>query len=76
MTRNDLIREIETALNEEPNSLTETTELGAIEMYDSVGLLSVIALLDSLLDVVISPRDLAECKTISDILNCVKDKLD
>jgi acyl carrier protein len=71
----DVIIEIETALNAEPNSLTVLSKLNEIETYDSVGKLSVIALLDSLFDTVVKPKDLAECKTISDLLNLVKDNL-
>ena len=75
MKREEVIVEIETALNEEPNSLTALSRLNEIETYDSVGQLSVIALFDSLFDTVISAKDLAKCKTVSDLLNLVKDKL-
>jgi acyl carrier protein len=75
MKREELIIEIETALNADPNSLTALSKLNEIETYDSVGQLSVIALFDSLFDAVISAKDLASCKTVSDLLNLVKDKL-
>ena len=75
MEREEVIVEIETALNAEPNSLTALSRLNEIETYDSVGQLSVIALFDSLFDTVISAKDLAKCKTVSDLLNLVKDKL-
>ncbi len=75
MKREEVITEIETALNAEPNSLTVLRKLKEIETYDSVGQLSVIALFDALFDTVIEPKDLAECKTISDLLNLVKDNL-
>jgi acyl carrier protein len=71
----EVIVEIETALNAEPNSLTALSRLNEIETYDSVGQLSVIALFDSLFDTVISAKDLVKCKTVSDLLNLVKDKL-
>jgi acyl carrier protein len=75
MKREEVIVEIETALNAEPNSLTALSRLNEIETYDSVGQLSVIALFDSLFDTVISAKDLAKCKTVSDLLALVKDKL-
>jgi acyl carrier protein len=71
----DVIIEIETALNAEPNSLTVLSKLNEIETYDSVGRLSVIALFDSLFDTVVSAKELVKCKTVSDLLNLVKDKL-
>ena len=74
MKPEDVIIEIETALNAEPNSLTVLSKLNEIETYDSVGRLSVIALFDSLFDTVISAKKLAKCKTVSDLLNLVKDK--
>ncbi len=75
MKREEVVVEIETALNAEPNSLTALSRLNEIETYDSVGQLSVIALFDSLFDTVISAKDLAKCKTVSDLLALVKDKL-
>lgn len=75
MKREDVVLEIETALNADPNSLTGFSRLNEIETYDSVGQLSVIALFDSLFDTVISAKDLATCKTVSDLLDLVKDKL-
>ena len=75
MKPEDVIIEIETALNAEPNSLTVLSKLNEIETYDSVGRLSVIALFDSLFDTVISAKELAKSKTVSDLLNLVKDKL-
>ena len=75
MKPEDLIIEIETALNAEPNSLTFLSKLSEIETYDSVGRLSVIALFDSLFDIVISAKNLDKCKTVSDLLSLVKDKL-
>jgi acyl carrier protein len=71
----EVIVEIETALNAEPNSLTALSRLNEIETYDSVGQLSVIALFDSLFDTVISAKDLVKCKTVSDLINLVKGKL-
>ncbi len=66
MKREEVIVEIETALNAEPNSLTALSRLNEIETYDSVGQLSVIALFDSLFDTVISAKDLLKCKTVSE----------
>ena len=55
--------------------LSYISKLNEIETYDSVGQLSVIALFDSLFDIVISAKDLTQCKTVSDLLYLVKDKL-
>jgi len=75
MKSEEVIIEIEEALNADPNSLTMLSKLNEIETYDSVGQLSVIALFDSLFDIVISAKDLTQCKTVSDLLYLVKDKL-
>lgn len=75
MKPEDVIVEIEEALNADPNSLTVLSKLNEIETYDSVGQLSVIALFDSLFDIVISAKDLIKCKTVSDLLTLVKDKI-
>jgi len=75
MKREEVIAEIETALNSDPDSLAASTRLKEIENFDSVGQLSVIALFDALFDTVISAEDLTNCETVSDLLALVRDKL-
>lgn len=75
MKREEVIAEIETALNADPDSLTAATRLKEIDTFDSVGQLSVIALFDSLFDTVISAEDLTNCETVSDLLELVQDSL-
>ena len=75
MTRQEALTLVEGALNEAPGSIAETTRLDSLEGWDSVGMLSTMAVFDERLSVVLAPEKLAACKTGADLLDLVKDKL-
>jgi acyl carrier protein len=51
------------------------TELDDIPAWDSLAQLSLAALLDEQMSVNLTAQDFANCKTISDLLNAVKQKI-
>jgi acyl carrier protein len=75
MTRPEAITLIEGALNEAPGTISEDTQLDGLGGWDSVGMLSTIAVFDERFSVVLAPEQLAACKTAADLLDLVKDKL-
>lgn len=75
MTRKDALGLLESALNEASGSIQETTELEALAGWDSVGMLSVMALIDSNVGVILPPDRIAKSVTAGDLLDLVEDKL-
>jgi acyl carrier protein len=76
MTYNDALGLLETALNEPPGTITKTTELKSLGSWDSVGILSVMALVDSSVGVVLAPEQLAKSTTAGDLLDLIRDRLE
>ena len=58
--------EFSSLLGEERSNLTENTFLNDLEL-DSMAVISTIALIDEIFDIVISGDDLMKCSTIFDI---------
>lgn len=75
MTRQEAFALVEGALNEAPGSIGEETRLDSLDGWDSVGMLSTMAVFDERFSVVLAPDQLLACKTGADLLNLVKDKL-
>ena len=75
MTRKDALGLLESALNEASGSIQETTELEALAGWDSVGMLSVMALVDSNVGVILPPDQIAKSVTAGDLLDLVEDRL-
>ena len=73
MTRKDGLALLESALNEVPGSIDEGTELESLAGWDSVGMLSVMALIDANVGVILPPDRIARSVTAGDLLNLVDD---
>lgn len=74
MTRNDLVREIESILQrKEP--LSEDTEIKNIREWDSLAAVSIIAFFDEKFSVNFDDDAFGKLKTIKDVLDVVGDKL-
>jgi acyl carrier protein len=76
MKREDGLTLLESALNEPNGSIDETTRLESLDGWDSVGMLSVMALVDSHLGVVLPPEEISRSDSAGDLLNLVKDKFE
>lgn len=61
-------------LEVEAEQVNSGLELG--EMWDSLAIVSTIALIDDVYDIQVRPEKLAECKTVGDIEQLVADEKD
>ena len=75
MTRDDFLKEIETILEASPGTLTGTEELSSLEMWDSLAVLSFIALVDDEFEINVPGKTVNGCKTVNDLIQIVADKL-
>lgn len=75
MSRDELLRKIETLANRDPNSLSGPELLEDLDEWDSLAVLSVISLFDKELKVVVPASKVNEARTIDDVINLVGDRL-
>jgi len=59
---------------EESNDVTEQTEFKSLETWDSIAILSIIAMIDEEFGVSISGTELSKLPTISDLFELIKSK--
>ena len=69
MTIKEKISLIEEALELEPDTLNESTELESLVEYDSMGKLSLIVLADEEFEKKLTGEQINEFKTVQDVLN-------
>ena len=67
MTREQFNRKLEQILEGEPGSIKGNEDLIAVKGWDSLGVLSFIAMTDSELGRTVSASDLERCKTVEDL---------
>jgi acyl carrier protein len=67
MTREQFYRKLEEVLEGEPGSIKGNEELAAVKGWDSLGVLSFIAMVDSVLGRTVAATDLERCKTVNDL---------
>jgi acyl carrier protein len=75
MTKHKLLERIKEALQREEN-LSLDMKLKDIKEWDSLGIISIIALYDQLFSIVLTLEQLNSCKTVEDVINLVGDKID
>jgi len=75
VTKQEFLRELADVLNEDPADVTDGKEVNALDGWDSAGLLGVIAMLDSELDLQVDVDRLRGCKTVGDLVALAGDKL-
>lgn len=75
MTRAEFLMEIETILESDSGTLTGTEVLSGLEMWDSLAVLSYIAMVDENFGINVPGRKVNECKTVNDLVVIVADKL-
>jgi acyl carrier protein len=69
MTTKEKINLIEEALELEPDTLNENTELDSLVEYDSMGKLSLIVLADEEFEKKLTGEQINEFKKVQDVLN-------
>ena len=67
MTREQFYRKLEEILEGEPDSIKGNEELAAVKGWDSLGVLSFIAMADSVLGRTVPVAHLERCKTVNDL---------
>ena len=67
MTSEEFIQAVAEVLNADASALKLETPLDSIEGYDSLGKISMIALVDERFNITLSPSKLRSFKTIADI---------
>jgi acyl carrier protein len=74
MDKKELLAQLEEALRESPGSVKETDVLRDLAGWDSMGALSVIALIDQHYDVTLDIGALWACQTVGDLIELVKNE--
>jgi len=68
MTNKEKLNLLEELLNIEYDTLTEDTELDQISEWDSMAVISIIAMFDEVFGKIVTPAQVKEFKTIEDIM--------
>ena len=68
MTRAEFLRSLESQLELPPETLQGPETLESIEQWDSMTMMTFIALAESNNGVKLSPRQLSSCETVDDLL--------
>lgn len=74
MTTEDFIRECCIALQLEPGSLDKESSPGSVESWDSMGWLSLVAMVDDKLGLTLEITDLRNIKKIGDFVELLSGK--
>jgi acyl carrier protein len=69
MTREELRSRFEQTVEVPEGSLREDTPLEELEMWDSVAMMTFIALADEATGTKLSARQIRDCKSVEDLLN-------
>ena len=72
MTEDELVRQLEASFEMKTGSLSASTRLEEIDAWDSLGVLSVLALFDEKLGVRVEAGQLAKSETVSDLVQVVR----
>ena len=69
MTNKEKLKFLEELLNVEENSLNEDTELADLSEWDSIAVITTIAMFDSYFDKVLTSKQVKGFVTVKDIMN-------
>ena len=75
MNKNEFIALLEEATESDEGTVSEETSLEELEVWDSLAIVSFIALVDEHLEVTLSPDKLANAKTVQDLIAMVVDRI-
>lgn len=75
MNKSEFIKLIEETLEMDSGSLTEDVELENLDMWDSLAVVTFMAMVDENLDITLNPEQISEAKTISNLVFLVAHKL-
>jgi len=75
MTKDDFLRLLEEVLEADALSIHVDDELDALDEWDSLTVMTFIAMADEKFDMVIAPDDLAKAKSVQDLVILLGDKV-
>ena len=75
MNKSELLLEIDEILELDTGTLTGNEVLEDLEDWDSLAVITYIALIDEKLDHVLEGEQLVECETVNDLIALVADQL-
>lgn len=76
MKKSEFLLLVDELIEAEPGTLKETDVLKDLEDWDSVAVMGYIALVDEQFEFTLSPKRLAECQTVDDLIKLVADYID
>lgn len=75
MTRQEFLQLLEEVIEAEPGTLKGDERLRDLERWDSLAVMSYIALVDEQLGISVSAQSIAEARTVSDLVALVERQL-
>lgn len=75
MTKQDFIRELESVLELDVNSIDEDQVLADLDNWDSLSIMTFIAMVDEKCGVTLSASKLADAKSVTDLITLLGDKI-
>lgn len=75
MTHQEFYNEIEILLDQQPGTLKGTEKLTDMKNWDSLAVVSLIAMVDSKLESSVTTKQINECKTLADVAALFPDKV-
>ena len=76
MKKKDFLNLLEEILEVDENTLTGEEELESLDNWNSLSMISLIAMVDENFDVTLEPTKIAESTTIQDIVDMVGDRIE
>jgi acyl carrier protein len=74
MNEQEFIANMEELLEADAGSLNLATPLGSLQEWDSLALVSFLAMADAKYGVRVEPTDLRQCKSVADLMKLVEKK--
>ncbi len=75
MTKKDFLLTLDGLLENEPGTLTGGESLSDVEKWDSLAVMAFMAMVDEKFGVILSPKQIAKCRTVSDLAALAGDKV-
>ena len=75
MTKREFLSELEEILEADPGALEGDERLTDLKGWDSLAVVSLIAMVDERLDTTLSPREIAKAGSIADIVRLLGDTI-
>lgn len=75
MTHKEFYTEIDNLLELDPGTIKGNEPLADLEGWDSLAVLSFMAMADTSLGVLVSAKELANCRTVPDLVNLFPGKI-